>query len=287
MKPVSHNIKTKKNKPKKDKILSGSKTKKTDEEIEKEEEASILKEINSKKDISESMKSKLIFLNLLKSNVDKLKNHDMNKESTTLRKSYDIKYYDFYNLISDIVSAKNSSLFINKLNEEDYKKYNIEQNPANTESEEVYEPIKDFWLNAIEKSCYFLLNDDDKNILPHLINIHSFLIINNDNKGSIFKIVYYFEENEFFTNTEICKVYHYSEKDDEEVIKVDFPTINWKEGKKPKKDSFFDMFDEKECTIEESQSEVDFIRNDFLPNILEFFMNFQDDSEADDYDNYI
>ena len=287
MKPVSHNIKTKKNKPKKDKILSGSKTKKTDEEIEKEEEASILKEINSKKDISESMKSKLIFLNQLKSNVDKLKNHDMNKESTTLRKSYDIKYYDFYNLISDIVSAKNSSLFINKLNEEDYKKYNIEQNPANTESEEVYEPIKDFWLNAIEKSCYFLLNDDDKNILPHLINIHSFLIINNDNKGSIFKIVYYFEENEFFTNTEICKVYHYSEKDDEEVIKVDFPTINWKEGKKPKKDSFFDMFDEKECTIEESQSEVDFIRNDFLPNILEFFMNFQDDSEADDYDNYI
>ena len=287
MKPTSHNIKTTKNSKKKDNIFSGDKTKKTDEEIEKEEEASILKEINSKKDISESMKSKLIFLNQLKSNVDKLKNHDMNKESTTLRKSYDIKYNDFYNLISDIVSAKNSSLFINKLNEEDYKKYNIEQNPANTESEEVYEPIKDFWLNAIEKSCYFLLNDDDKNILPHLINIHSFLTINNNNKGSIFKIVYYFEENEFFTNTEICKVYHYSEKDDEEVIKVDFPTINWKEGKKPKKDSFFDMFDEKECTIEESQSEVDFIRNDFLPNILEFFMNFQDDSEADDYDNYI
>lgn len=286
MKPVSHNIKTSKNKAKKDKILSGDKAKKTDEEIEKEEEASILKTINDIKDISQNMKSKLIFLNELKNNTDKLKNHNMNKESNILRNSYDVKYYDFYNLISDIVSAKNSSLFRNKLSQEDFNKYNIQANPANTEEEEVYEPIKDFWLNAIERTCFFLMNDDDKNILPHLINIHSYLTVNND-KGNIFKITYYFEENEFLTNTEISKVYYYSEKNDENITKVDFPIINWKEGKKPKKDSFFDMFDEKECKLEESQSEVDFIRNDFLPNILEFYMNFQDDSEADDFDNYI
>jgi hypothetical protein len=47
------------------------------------------------------------------------------------------------------------------------------------------------------------------------------------------------------------------------------------------------MFDEKECLMEENQSEVEFIRNTFFPNILEYFMNFEDDSEADDYDNYI
>lgn len=286
MKPVTHNIKTSKNKPKKDKILSGNKTKKTDEEIEKEEEATILKTINNIKDISQNMKSKLIFLNELKNNTDKLKNHNMDKESNILRNSYDVKYYEFYNLISDIVSAKNSSLFRNKLSQEDFNKYNIQANPANTEEEEIYEPIKDFWLNAIERSCFFLMNDDDKNILPHLVNIHSFLTLNND-KGNIFKITYYFEENEFLTNTEISKVYYYSEKNEENITKVDFPIINWKEGKKPKKDSFFDMFDEKECKLEESQSEVDFIRNDFLPNILEFYMNFQDDSEADDFDNYI
>ncbi len=286
MKPVTHNIKTSKNKPKKDKILSGNKTKKTDEEIEKEEEATILKTINDIKDISQNMKSKLIFLNELKNNTDKLKNHNMDKESNILRNSYDVKYYEFYNLISDIVSAKNSSLFRNKLSQEDFNKYNIQANPANTEEEEIYEPIKDFWLNAIERSCFFLMNDDDKNILPHLVNIHSFLTLNND-KGNIFKITYYFEENEFLTNTEISKVYYYSEKNEENITKVDFPIINWKEGKKPKKDSFFDMFDEKECKLEESQSEVDFIRNDFLPNILEFYMNFQDDSEADDFDNYI
>ena len=286
MKPISHNIKTSKNKPKKDKIFSGDKTKKTDEEIEKEEEAEILKQIKNKKDISENMKSKLIILNELKIKAENLRNHDMNKESKILRNSYEPKYYKFYNLISDIVSAKNSSLFINKLSEDDYKKYNIEQNPAVIESEVVYEPIKDFWMNVIDKSNFFLMNDDDKKILPHLINIHSFLTIDNE-KGNIFKIILYFEENEYFTEKEISKVYYYSEKEDEKLIKVDFPKISWKEGKKPKKGSFFEMFDEKECMLEESQSEVEFIRNDFFPNILEFFMNFQDDSEADDYDNYI
>ena len=67
---------------------------------------------------------------------------------------------------------------------------------------------------------------------------------------------------------------------------MDFPKINWKEGKKIS-NSFFDMFDEEECKLEESKSEVEYIRNDFLPNILELYMNFEDDSEADDYDNYI
>lgn len=286
MKPISHNIKTKKNKPKKDKILSGDKTKKSDEEIEKEEETSILNSIKNKKDISENIKLKLILLNELKNKTENLKNHDMYKESNILRNEYEPKYYEFYNLISDIISSKNSELFINKLTEEDYKTYNIETNPALVEKEVVYEPIKNFWNDAIDRSNFFLLNDDDKKILPYLINIHSFLIINNE-KGNIFKITYYFGDNEFLSDKEITKIYYYDLKEDGKIIKVDFPKINWKEGKKPKKDSFFDMFDEKECQLEESQSEVEFIRNDFLPNILEFYMNFQDDSEGENFDNYI
>lgn len=286
MKPTSHNIKTTKNKPKKDKILSGDKKKKTDEEIQKEEEAHILKTINNKKDISENMKSKLIFLNELKTKQENLKNVEMNKESKTLRNAYEPKYYEYYNLISDIVSSKDSSLFINKLSEEDYKTYNLETNPAVVEKDVVYEPIKDFWLNVIDKSSFFLLNDDDKKILPHLINIHSFLT-NNNEKGNIFKITFYFEENEFFNEKELSKIYYYSEKEKEKLIKVDFPIINWKEGKKPSEGSFFEMFEENKCILEESQSEVEFIRENFLPNILEFFMNFEDDSEGDDYDAYV
>ena len=286
MKPKSHNIKTKKNKVKKDKILSGDKTEKTDEEIEKEEEKTLLNEIKNQKDISDNIKAKLIVVNQLKNEVENLSNHEMTKESNSLKNEYEPKYYEFYNLISDIVSAKNSSLFINKITDEDYKKYNIEQNPALVENEVVYEPIKEFWLNVIDKSYYFFLNDDDKNILPHLINVHSFLTINNDT-GNIFKITFYFEENEFFEEKELSKVYYYNQKDQTKLVKVDYATINWKEGKKPKKGSFFEMFDEKECLMEENQSEVEFIRNTFFPNMLEYFMNFEDDSEADDYDNYI
>ena len=118
-----------------------------------------------------------------------------------------------------------------------------------------------------------------------MTNIHSYLTINNET-GDIYKVIFYFDENDYFTDKEIAKIYFYSKNEDEKVEKVEFPKINWKEGKKPK-DSFFDMFDEQECKLEESRSEVNFIRNDFFPNILEFFMNFQDDSEGDSYDNYI
>lgn len=286
MKPTSHNIKTSKNKPKKDKILSGDKTKKTEEELEKEEEAEILKAIKNKADVSENIKSKLLLLNELKNEMEKLKNHNMNKETNILRNSYEPKYYEFYNLISDIVSAKDSSLFQDKLSEEDYKTYNIETNAATVESEQKYEPITNFWMDSIDRSSYFLLNDDDKKILPHLNNVHSYLTIDKE-KGNTFKIIFYFDENEFFEEKEISKIYYYNEKDDTKLVKVDFPKITWKEGKIPKEGSFFEMFDESKCLLEESQSEVEFIRDNFFPNLLEFFMNFQDDSEGDDYDNYI
>ena len=118
-----------------------------------------------------------------------------------------------------------------------------------------------------------------------MVKIHSNLTINNET-GDIYKIIFYFDENDYFTDKEIIKTYFYNKNGDEKVEKVEFPKIEWKEGKKPK-DSFFDMFDEQECKLEESRSEVNFIRNDFFPNILEFFMNFQDDSEGDSYDNYI
>ena len=284
MKPISHNIKTSKNTKKKDKILSGDGKEKTEEEILKEEEKNILNKIN-KSNFSENMKTKLIFINSIKNDLEKIKNNDFHKESNLLKDKYEPKYYEMFNLISDIVLAKNSSLFINKLTEEDYKTYNIQINPELNEESIQYEPIENFWLNAIENTCYFKVSEEDKNILKKLTNIHSNLILNNET-GNIYKVIFYFDENDYFTDKEIVKIYFYSKNGDEKIEKVEFPQINWKEGKK-QKDSFFDMFDEQECKLEESRSEVRFIRNDFFPNILEFFMNFQDDSEGDSYDNYI
>ena len=284
MKPISHNIKTSKNVKKKDKILSGDGKEKTDEEIFKEEEKNILNKIKHY-NVSDNIKSKLISINFLKNEVDNLKNKDFHNESNLLKDNYEPKYYEIYNLISDIVSSKNSSNFINKLTEDDYKKYNISINPEENEENIEYGPIENFWLNAIDNSCYFKVSEDDKNILKKLVNIHSYLTIDKE-KGNNYKIIFYFDENDYFTDKEITKIYFYKKDKNEKVEKVEYPKINWKEGKKLK-DSFFDMFDEQECKLEESRSEVNFLRDDFFPNLLEFFMNFQDDSERDSYDNYI
>ena len=284
MKPISHNIKTTKNTKKKDKILSGDGKEKTEEEILKEEENNILNKIKHS-NYSENLKSKLIYINLIKNDIEKIKNNDFHKESNLLKDIYEPKYYEIYNLISDIVSSKDSSLFINKLTEEDYKTYDIQLSPDINEESIQYEPIENFWLNTIGNTCYFKVSDEDKNILKKMTNVHSYLTINNET-GVIYKVIFYFDENDYFTDKEIVKIYFYSKNADEKVEKVEFPKINWKEGKKPK-DSFFDMFDEQECKLEESRSEARFIRNDFFPNILEFFMNFQDDSEGDSFDNYI
>ena len=284
MKPISHNIKTTKNVKKKDKILSGDGKEKTEEEILEQEEKNILSKINNGL-FSENLKSKLIYFNLLKNDIEKMKNNDFHKESNLLKDIYEPKYYEMYNIISDIVCAKDSSLFRNKLTEEDYQKYNISTNPEVNEETLEYEPIENFWLNAIENTCYFKVSEEDKKILKYLIKIHSNLIINNE-MGDTYKVIFYFDENEYFTDKEIIKIYYYNKNGNEKIEKVEFPKINWNEGKKPK-DSFFDMFDEQECKLEESRSEANFIRNDFFPNILEFFMNFQDDSEGDSYDNYI
>jgi hypothetical protein len=284
MKPISHNIKTTKNTKKKDKILSGDGKEKTEEEILKEEENNILNKIKHS-NFSENLKTKLIYINLIKNDIEKIKSKDFHKESNLLKDIYEPKYYEIYNLITDIVSAKDSSLFINKLTDEDYKTYNIQLSPEINEENIQYEPIENFWLNTIDNSCYFKVSDEDKNILKKMTNVHSYLTINNET-GNIYKIIFYFDENDYFTDKEITKIYFYNKNEDEKVEKVEFPKINWKDGKKPK-DSFFDMFDEQECKLEESRSEARFIRNDFFPNILEFFMNFQDDSEGDSFDNYI
>jgi len=284
MKPISHNIKTTKNTQKKDKILSGDGKEKTEEEILKEEEKNILNKIKHG-NFSENLKYKLIYINSIKNDIEKIKNNDFHKESNLVKDIYEPKYFEIYNLISDIVSSKNSSLFINKLTEEDYKTYNIQLSPDINEEAIEYEPIENFWLNTIENTCYFKVNEEDKNILKKLTKIHSYLTINNET-GNIYKVIFYFDDNDYFTDKEIVKIYFYSKKENEKVEKVEFPKINWKEGKKPK-NSFFDMFDEQECKLEESRSEARFIQNDFFPNVLEFFMNFQDDSEGDSFDNYI
>lgn len=307
--------KEKKSKTKTEKILVDKKEEKTEEELQKEEEQRTINEIGSLKNASDSMKAKLITLNLFKTEIEKLKHIKLNSESNDLQDKYEPKYYEYYNLISDVISATSSEKFINKITDEDYIKYDIKKEEDSSKELEIkYDPIKNFWAETFENSEYFILKGKDKEILQYLSGIHSYLtkidnIItkqndnnlsnNNDNVNIttnnngdysfIYEIIFYFEENEYFNNRQINKVYYYNKKNTQKLEKVDFPIINWKQGHEPNnsEDSFFDMFIENKCKKEESESEAEYIRNNFFPNLLEFYMNFKDDSEADDYDNYI
>jgi nucleosome assembly protein 1-like 1 len=78
-------------------------------------------------------------------------------------------------------------------------------------------------------------NEKDNEVLKHLKRIELEITAENND----FTLVFHFEENEFFTNTELRKKFFFADKativdEDED---EDFPTkseateINWKEGK--------------------------------------------------------
>ena len=290
--------KEKKNSKKKDDILSGDMTKKTDAELDEIEDKKNVEKINKIK--SNSLKVKLLSLNLYRNQIIKLKNTDLSKESYPLKQIYDKKYFDIYTKISDIVSTNDISLYENLLTEEDYKEYEI-----NKEENTEIKPIQNFWLNALENSKFFQINDKDKEVLEFLKSIKMEKI----EEGKI-KLIFEFFDNDFLNNKTISKIYNFDYENDGKVFKTEYDTINWKNDnvnpslkkkiikvKKGKKvitkekltdvESFFDIFNKSKSDLENDDGEMGFFKEEFFPNLLEYFMNFEDDSERSSYDNYI
>ena len=282
----------------KDDILSGDMTKKTDAELDEIEDKKNVEKINKIK--SNSLKVKLLSLNLYRNQIIKLKNTDLSKESYPLKQIYDKKYFDIYTKISDIVSTNDISLYENLLTEEDYKEYEI-----NKEENTEIKPIQNFWLNALENSKFFQINDKDKEVLEFLKSIKMEKI----EEGKI-KLIFEFFDNDFFNNKTISKIYNFDYENDGKVFKTEYDTINWKNDnvnpslkkkiikvKKGKKvitkekltdvESFFDIFNKSKSDLENDDGEMGFFKEEFFPNLLEYFMNFEDDSERSGYDNYI
>ena len=282
----------------KDDILSGDMTKKTDAELDEIEDKKNVEKINKIK--SNSLKVKLLSLNLYRNQIIKLKNTDLSKESYPLKQIYDKKYFDIYTKISDIVSTNDISLYENLLTEEDYKEYEI-----NKEENTEIKPIQNFWLNALENSKFFQINDKDKEVLEFLKSIKMEKI----EEGKI-KLIFEFFDNDFLNNKTISKIYNFDYENDGKVFKTEYDTINWKNDnvnpslkkkiikvKKGKKvitkekltdvESFFDIFNKSKSDLENDDGEMGFFKEEFFPNLLEYFMNFEDDSERSGYDNYI
>ena len=201
----------------------------------------------------------------------------------------------------------NSNASINKSNEIKNKKIenkndkkNIEQN-KNEEENKIF-PIKNFWKISLINCQFFYISKRDAEILNFLEDI-IFIPLNYPN----YKIEFHFQENEFTKQKIFYKEYYYTNYKKEKLIKSMGCDIDWedddknptlkfskkkleeiKNNKKNKKSknkkikeesayvnckSFFNMFDIDKCTIEKDFIEANFFVNDFLPNILEYYLN--------------
>lgn len=196
----------------------------------------------------------------------------------------------------------NTSLNINSsIDENDEKKYSL-----STEDQK-FTPIKNFWSTALINATFFEINDKDKKILEKLTDICFIPLV-----YPSFKIEFRFEPNEFMKETTLIKTYNFIDNEKDELKNVEGCEINWvdddknptiklnvrkkKKGKvvetittSKKIDSFFNIFDTKDTDINKELVEAQFFRNDFLQNMLEYYLNimeihYDDDGEDNEED---
>ena len=232
---------------------------------------------------SPSLKSKLIEVNSITNILLYDKEDKFHNEYKSIRGNYENNSFSLYKKISDVISGKIDPSEL--LCEEDYLKYSIKKDTSDLTKINNFKEIKDFWLIAIKNSDYFDLTNTEEKILHYLKSIHMEL---HENKIDL-TIKYNFYENEYFKNEIIKKHYFYNTKN-EKLERSEFDEIYWikkikrntKENKNNKK-KFFDMFDKEKVTNDLDENEANFMKNDFLPGILGYYMNFiENNSDSED-----
>ena len=223
---------------------------------------------------SPSLKTKLIELNTITNILLYDKEDKFHYEYKQIRGNYEIKSFNIYNKISNIIQGKLNPDDL--LNEEDYNKYNINKKIEKSEINFDYKEIKDFWLIALKNSEYFIITKYEEKILHFLKDIKIEL---HENKIDL-TLSYIFETNDYFKNNIIKKHYFYNSSN-EKLERSEFDEILWnqnetknilKEEEKNKK-NFFDMFNKNKISKELDENEAKFFKNDFLPDILEYYMD--------------
>ena len=236
-----------------------------------------------KKVENSNLKFKLLSLNELNTNLINTKQKNYKPEFVLLRNKYELQYFDIYQKIIDIAIGNKLSDEIVSFSNEELEKYEI-----NNQSEEK-KPIEKFFMKAIKNTNFFPYNKKDGNILEYLINIK---FIPLENKVD-FRVEYYFDKNPYMENELLTKTYYFNLKN-EKLIKSDYCDIKWtdkdsdptkkikikkKAGKKTQATfqdtkSFFNMFDAKKANLLIDDAEARFLKEDFLPNLLEYYLNF-------------
>ena len=221
---------------------------------------------------SSSLKAKLIELNSITNILLYDKEDKFHNEYKQIRGNYEMNSFSIYNKISDIINGKLNPDDI--LTEDDYNKYSINKDSEKSEINIDYKEINDFWLIALKNSDYFYLSKLEQKILHYLKDIKIEL---HANKIDL-TLIYFFDENEYFKNNIIKKRYFYNSLN-EKLEKSEIDEILWnkeikfKENKEMNKKNFFDMFNKDKVTKELDENEANFLKNDFMPGVLEYYLN--------------
>ena len=240
-----------------------------------------------------NLKAKLLCLNELNTNLIDTKQINYKPEYVDLRNKYELKYFDVYQKIIDIAVGNKSPDELISFTKEELEKYNINEESDDKKS------IEKFFVKAIRNSNFFPFNKKDGNVLDYLINIK---FIPLENKVD-FRVEYYFNKNPYMENELLSKTYYFNLKN-ERLMKSDFCEIKWadkesdptlkikvkkKSGKKTQTsyqstDSFFNMFYADKTNLLMDDAEARFLKEDFIPNILEYYLNFPDFTQKDKKD---
>ena len=249
---------------------------------EDERQARLLEAMNDLP--SNSMKSKAVLLYDLNEDMKSQYFSNYKDEKVNIELKENSNFLNYLNKIRDIVST---SLNISSaLDDTDAKNYNL----LMTDDKE-FTPIKNFWSTALINATFFEINDKDKKILEYFKDI-CFIPLDYPS----FKIEFRFEPNEYMKETTLIKTFYFVENEKNELKNVEGCKINWlddeknptiklsvrkkKKGKSKeiittskKVDSFFNIFDTKDADLRKELIEAQFFRNDFLQNMLEYYLN--------------
>ena len=279
--------------------MSTENQKKPEDEDEKNKEEEDQKKLFDAINIlpSSSIKSKSILLYDLNEDMKSQYFDNYKDEKVKIELEANKNFLEYLNKIRDLI---NTSLNINSsIDNNDITKYFLL-----TDDNKEFAPIKNFWSTALINATFFEINDKDKKVLEFLRDI-CFIPLDYPS----FKIEFRFEPNDFMKETTLIKEYHFVNNEKDVIKKVEGCSINWMDDnknptiklttKKKKKgrvketititkkvDSFFNIFDPKETNLNKELVEAQFFRNDFLENMLEYYLNIMeihyDDEDEED-----
>ena len=271
------------------------KNRKREEDEEKEREQKLKEAFDKITD--DDLKIKCVSLNKLNDEMRNKYSKDYKDQNLEIELGEQKVFLDYLNKIRGVINTqKDISLFID---EKDEEKYAIDSN-----NQQGFEKIKNFWKTAIINAKFFDMNENDKNILEYLQDV---CYIPLDYPS--FRVEFTFEPNDYMEETKLTKTFYFLDQDKDSLDKSEGTEIHWngddknptkkltkknrkkgrvKETVTVKKDieSFFNIFNTKDSDLDKELVEAHFFRNDLLENMLEYYLNIMeinyDDKDEDE-----